>query len=251
MAAIQYSPGDRFFFLTYLRDAPKATRLRQTIFKCDCGNEITAYLGNVKRGNTKSCGCFRKKHSSEKSTIHGRSKLHDRAYKSWTHMRARCFNPNDAKFPDYGGRGITVCERWASFENFIADMGEPPPGTTIDRINNDGDYEPENCRWATSKMQANNRRSSRIVCAFGESLTLAAWSERVGISQNALWYRLNSGWSTEKALTAPTKNKLIEKDGRRQTVAQWAMELGLSTTLIHHRLKRGWIPEKALEPPKR
>jgi hypothetical protein len=200
MAAVKYIVGQRFHFLTYLRDAPSG-RLRKAVFLCDCGNEVVAYIGNVKRGNTKSCGCFRRENSATMATVHGRANISDRAYASWVHMRGRCLTPTDPKYPDYGGRGIKICERWMEFENFLEDMGEPPPGLTIDRYpDNDGDYEPGNCRWATPEEQANNRRSSRFVELGGERLTIAEWSRRTGIDHRILQRRIASGVSPEIAL---------------------------------------------------
>ncbi|PFH29161.1 hypothetical protein [Burkholderia sp. JKS000303] len=200
MAATQYIPGQRFYFLTYLREAPSEPKKRRAVYLCDCGNETIAYVANVKRGNTKSCGCFRRVHSTVKSTTHGRSRKSDRAYKAWTHMRGRCMCDTDHKYPSYGGRGIKVCDRWSSFENFLTDMGEPPSGTTIDRIDNDGDYEPGNCRWATPTEQANNRRSSRIVECGGIRMTIAQWSKKTGVPAGLIFSRLKAGWSPGRAL---------------------------------------------------
>lgn len=121
-------------------------------------------------------------------------------------MRRRCESPTESGFAHYGGRGITVDPRWASFAAFLEDMGpRPSPLYTIERVDNDGPYAPENCRWADRTEQANNRRSSRIVSHAGESLTLAEWSRRTGIKWHTLWQRLANGWSVEKALTEPVR----------------------------------------------
>lgn len=123
-------------------------------------------------------------------------------YAIWRGMRERCFNADNKKYKYYGGRGITVCERWRdSFALFLKDMGEPSKGLTLDRIDNDGDYEPSNCRWATRKQQAINRRIRRFTLN-GETLSVAEWSQRLGLKKPALSRRLRR-WPLEKALSMP------------------------------------------------
>ncbi|MGX6999940.1 hypothetical protein [Caballeronia sp. KNU42] len=202
---IEYAEGDRLHSVTFIRDAPSLPKQRKAVFRCDCGNEFVAYINNVKKGNSKSCGCIRDAKRPFNNLKHGRARIGDRAYKSWTHMLGRCNNPKDAKYPDYGARGISVCERWLSFENFLEDMGDPPRGTTIDRKENDGNYEKSNCRWATPTQQANNRRSSRFLEFEGERLTVAEWSRKRGIDYSVLLYRINAGWSAGKALSEPIR----------------------------------------------
>lgn len=126
--------------------------------KCDCGGEVTVFAANLKR--TKSCGCFRREHLASVATTHGylRGRKEHSLYRTWTGMRRRCTAVDAHNYRYYGGRGIAVCARWEDFGAFVADMGERPPSTTLDRINNDGNYEPGNCRWATRKQQRSNRR---------------------------------------------------------------------------------------------
>lgn len=133
--------------------------------------------------------------------VHGRSVAQEGAYQSWKCMRSRCNNPNHKSYASYAGRGIRICERWNSFEAFLSDMGEPPEGQTLGRIDNDGMYEPENSRWETHKQQTRNRRSSRLLTAFGATKTLVEWAESAGIRADTISYRLRSGWAVEEALT--------------------------------------------------
>lgn len=125
---------------------------------------------------------------------------HSRTYQAWADMKSRCSNPRQPKFAYYGGRGITVCERWLKFENFLADMGEAPEGLTLDRINNDGNYEPSNCRWATRFEQSNNTRLTSRITFNGATLSRSEWARRLGISSDTLAHRLKRGWPLEKAL---------------------------------------------------
>lgn len=165
--------------------------------RCDCGSITELPAGALTQSNTRSCGCL----TRDTNTTHGQSD--DPVYKVWHAMIERCRNSNHTEYRDYGGRGITICERWRnSFEAFLADMGSRPTGKSLDRYpNNDGNYEPGNCRWATPTEQANNRRNNRIIEHAGERLTVAEWAARLGCSKQCLLHRLKAGWSVERAIT--------------------------------------------------
>lgn len=152
--------GQRFGRLTVIEPAEKIKgRQWQYRVVCDCGTERIIFGTNLRSGYTTSCGCLRREETGKRFATHGHSNPRTPTYTSWMSMRMRCNNPNAPKYSIYGGRGITICDHWDSFENFLADMGERPEGTTLDRVNPDGNYEPANCRWATVKEQNNNKRN--------------------------------------------------------------------------------------------
>jgi hypothetical protein len=123
-------------------------------------------------------------------------------------MKARCYNQNDKAYANYGGRGITVCNKWKdSFETFYADMGSKPKGTTLDRINNDGNYEPSNCKWSSMSEQGRNRRTNRLIEYKKEIKTIVEWSEELNIPYSAIRNRLDSGWPIERAFTEPVRSR--------------------------------------------
>ena len=167
--------------------------------KCDCGNKkaLVRYAITGKRP-TKSCGCILMETPPRKT--HGLSKTVE--YKTWKKMRGRCFNKLDKRYSYYGKRGIVVCKRWELFENFFKDMGPKPSKThSIDRIDNNGPYSKENCRWATKTEQAGNKRNNIVVKFNGKTKCLAAWARETGISQSLLKYRLRAKWGVERMLT--------------------------------------------------
>lgn len=154
--------GERYGRLAAIRRTRQGPRRESYwLCRCDCGNEIEISLSNLRTGNSASCGCLRSEITTATSTTHGHRVGNTPEYESWSAMLARVRAKSGRRFEDYGARGITVCERWLLFENFLADMGTRPPGTSIDRINNDGNYEPGNCRWATASEQLANQRRSR------------------------------------------------------------------------------------------
>ena len=146
-------------------------------------------------------------------TIHGMYGTPE--YRSWQHMKSRCFNPNHKNYLDYGGRGIKVCDLWLNFENFLADMGlKPTAKYSIDRIDNDGDYCPDNCKWSTQTEQVNNRRSNRLITIDDVTLTIAQWAKKMGFGKKVIGDRLKLGWSEFDAVMTPVrqyaKNNLLK-----------------------------------------
>lgn len=174
---------------------------------------------------------------------HGHSKRsgRTRTYQIWKSMRKRCNNPNTEFYYCYGARGIKVCERWDSYANFLADMGECQPGLSIERIDNDANYEPSNCRWASTKEQSRNQRGNRHITHNGETLTLVEWEEKLGLPNHCLASRLSRGWNEITALTTPVIPwTTITYKGETRTVKEWAKELGFKVATVRGRLDRGW-----------
>jgi hypothetical protein len=182
--------------------------------------------------------------------IHGHTTHSTRSptYRSWQAMIVRC---TDHRRTNYCGRNITVCERWLKFENFLADMRERPPGTTLDRYpNNDGNYEPGNCRWATQTEQHRNRRTTRTFTLNGVTHDLKEWSVLTGISVRALAARWCRKWPAEKALSEPadlsTQFPSISFRGETLSAKGWSKRVGISRATIESRLERGWPVDRAL-----
>ena len=170
--------------------------------KCRCGTERAVKAPSLRSGRSTSCGCYH----LEAVTTHGMTE--SRTFVSWHTMLQRSQNPNSRDYHSYGGRGIKVCKRWqASFENFLADMGERPDGKTLDRKDVNGDYEPDNCRWATPSEQQRNRRDSRLFTFDGKTLSIAGWADLTGTPRGRISERLAAGWSIEKAVLQPSSGR--------------------------------------------
>ena len=173
--------------------------------KCECGI-IKQYPGkSLRTGNTTSCGCYIRQLCAERLATHKLSRVHPVEYRIWKQMRTRCLCSTNPGYKNYGGRGIAICKRWDSFAAFLADMGQRPSQKhQIDRINNNGHYEPSNCRWVTQQTQARNRRSNLVFTHNGETLCLVEWASRVGIHYRTLLTRVTDlGWPFDEAIHTP------------------------------------------------
>lgn len=206
-ARMTITPGMRFERLTVLR---KGTPARyghpRWDCRCDCGKEVTVRQSMLVAQQTKSCGCLARDLSVARSTKHGMFGTPE--YHAWTHMKGRCNSPSHSDYRNYGGRGISVCPAWQSFENFLADMGlRPSPQHSLDRINNDGDYEPLNCRWATVIEQSRNRRTCTFITFDGRTKTAKDWCELLGVPYEIVIRRMAvQKWSFIDAVTTGYKS---------------------------------------------
>jgi len=174
----------------------KSTRMVAD-YQCHCGVIFTMRCDC--EGKSKSCGCLRSETIKKMRTTHGACATKE--YKTWCSMKARCSNENAVAYRDYGGRGISVCERWHTFANFVEDMGERPEGCSIDRIDVNGNYEPDNCRWATIKQQSRNKRSNHLLTIDGVAKTIIEWSEcESAANYYTIRTRLRAGWPDGEAV---------------------------------------------------
>ncbi len=181
--------------------------------ECNCGAIIMVSSSNILNGHAKSCGCLRVDTSSDVKRLHGHAtkNMITPTYRVWVNMKSRCINPKSTFYKDYGGRGITVCEKWQTFDGFLADMGERPVGKTLDRKENSKGYCMENCRWATQKEQSNNTRRNVFITYHGITKTAAEWSNETGILDKSIYWRIKAGWPTEMVLSESKKIKSTEQ----------------------------------------
>lgn len=176
---------------------------KYAVVECSCGSRARfVKLSCLRSGEARSCGCYQR----EAVTKHGLWK--NPVFRCWKAMMSRCYNPKDKRFARYGGRGISVCERWQNPKHFVEDMTPDfAPGLTIERIENNREYEPNNCRWATHAEQNRNYSRNIVLEYAGESMCLKDWSIKIGLNYGTLWERYKTGWSIEKMLTTPPRGK--------------------------------------------
>lgn len=210
--------------------------------RCDCGTQRPVAALHLRSGKSSNCGCLKASRFAKMATKHGQTGT--RTHRIWQLMKSRCSNSNLPDYKHYGGRGIKVCERWQTFENFLSDMGEAPAGLSIDRIKNDKGYEPGNCRWATAKQQANNLRRNVRLTLRGRTQTISEWADELGVSASLLRWRYDEGWNDRRILTTPSRKDTrlsATVDGETLTIRQWAGRTGLPYSTMISRIERGWI----------
>lgn len=205
MSALIDMTSRRIGRLMVLRRGPNVGAHAAWACRCDCGNEVNICGRDMRDGSSRSCGCLQIESTQRRATTHGHttSRSPSPEYRVWSGMLSRCKN-----HPNYAGRGIKVCERWLNFENFLADMGPRPmvPRHTIERENNDGNYEPGNCCWATYAKQQRNKRTNIFVIFKGRFMTLKDAANEAGVRYPALWQRVKSGMGIDQALALPLKS---------------------------------------------
>lgn len=213
MGKLRDLTGQRFGRLLVLeRHGSTRTKQATWLCQCDCGATSVAISLNLGNGNTQSCGCLKRDVAKKQFTTHGMSKT--RIHSVWATMIQRCVNPKDKGYFRYGGRGISVCDEWLDFAAFYRDMGECPPGFSLERKKNNLGYSKENCVWATWREQNNNRRNSRLFFVNGRKINLTQISEQYGISRSGLNRRLGNGWSIERAISTPINTAFRSKNHR-------------------------------------
>jgi len=203
MRSLQGFYGKKFNKLTIIKKVGTDKQGKSVVrCLCDCGEKKDIAFRHVKSGHNKSCGCL----SGEKHNMTASPE-----YASWKTMMQRCKNKNKQSYKNYGERGIKVCKRWNSFSCFYEDMGERPPNATLDRIDNNGNYEPKNCRWATHSEQQRNTSRSVMVTYKNKTLPICSWAEILGLKDNTLRWRKRSGWSDEMTILTPVRGKTVSK----------------------------------------
>jgi len=206
--------GSRYGHLLVVQRSGSKNRKAVWECVCDCGKTVFVTSSHLETGNTKSCGCFKRELVSLQKTTHGHARQGAKTveYNVWADIIKRCKNSNSKNYHNYGGRGIKVCDRWLSYENFFADMGlRPSSKHSIERKEVNGDYEPSNCCWATRQEQQRNTRRTRLVEFDSQVKSLVEWTEEKDLPYPAVYSRLMHGWTPEEALTTPIGSKRMKQ----------------------------------------
>jgi hypothetical protein len=243
-------PGERYGRWTVIGDAPKRGSLRYVNARCACGTERAVMLHDLIVGRSRSCGCLSRETTAQRNRTHGMAYRHP-LYGVWMSMRTRCNNPHSIGFHNYGGRGIKICAQWNSFQSFLDDMGPTyRPGLTLERIDNNAGYYPENCCWATPKEQARNQRKSRFIETPWGIVTVAEAAERSGVPYDRLRRRLRKGWPKDRLFILQRSLRQLDTPFGRLTMAAAVVRSGLSESTLRQRVRLGW-PVTRLFAPRR
>lgn len=212
------------------------------LFECDCGVLFEANGYYARSGKVTTCPSCSAERVRLASVKHGKSETPE--FFTWTDIQTRCHNKNATSYKDYGGRGIVVCARWReSFEAFLTDMGKrPTPKHSIDRLNNNGNYEPGNCRWATNFEQANNKRNTHLLTIDGVTKPLSQWAKESGLSLGTMWQREKSGITGRDLISESKRGGTIVFNGERNTYAGWSKKTGIPQSTIYARIKLQRLP---------
>ena len=261
MALTKIKIGDKFGRLTVIGFAghsrTKSGKSKLLVkCKCSCGNVVITPSSNLTTGDTKSCGCYHLDKAKEICTgntfgyKHGGTIYNHRLYAVYTTMHQRCENPNCDYYDRYGGRGIYVCKEWSgengfsNFREWAMNNGYNPDATkgecTINRIDNDGPYSPDNCEWVNRTVQMNNTSANRYLTYNGETYTVTEWANKLGINFSTIENRLCNGWSVEKTLSTPAEKNItyINYNGDNYSVAEWCYIFGIAQSTISTRIKK-------------
>ena len=203
MRPLRFPKGDVFGDLTIIGPSKsQVVGFSRWLCVCVCGKKVDVIGSDLVSGNTKSCGCRRVRVSKVLHKKHGLSKSPE--YQVWAGMIARCGNPKHEAYQYYGGRGISVCARWKSFEKFFEDIGKRPSARhLLERIDNDGNYGPRNVKWATRVEQGQNKRNNHLICIRGKEKTISAWARELRIDRTILKDRIRRGWTEVEAVETP------------------------------------------------
>lgn len=256
--------GQKFGHLTVIEYVGYENKKPKWKCLCECGKYVEVYSYNLLKGSATSCGCFRRGRGFGKYK-HGLYK--DRIYFIYHSMKQRCLNKKCNQYKNYGARGITICSEWlgengfVNFSNWAFENGYADD-LSIDRIDNNGNYCPKNCRWTNMLTQANNTRHNRTVTYNGETHTYAEWEEILdnGVTQTDMSHRIKRGWNIERALLTPKKHlkkakkyywdKKIVHNGEAKSILEWCKESGINRHIYRHRVNSGWCEEDAATLPK-
>lgn len=222
---------------------------RMVLCRCKCGTVKDVAADKLRSGRSKCCNlCAAKSERRITNLSHGMSRTSE--YDAWSSMIERCTKPGSHNYEGYGARGIHVCDRWLhSFQDFFSDMGlRPTSDHSIDRVDNDGNYSPENCRWATRAEQQANRRVTRKVVVDGKEIPVSILEKEAGLARGVLSARLDMGWSLDRALSEPGRKKKPRHDvfGESMTTKELCEKFGVDRQSFNMRLRQGWTPEEAV-----